>query len=82
MRRRVNGGGNVTTHEVREMAVSIPADRDLEEIMSHYPQEKPVCFNYMRARLDVLYLSEIVRQLRGCRHTDGEKLEERRLYHD
>ena len=36
----------------------------LEELLEHYPDEKPVCFNYMKAREDVLRLCGIIREQR------------------
>lgn len=63
------------THELREGEVPLPDDQDLAELLSHYPEEKPICFNYMRARLDVLHLCGIVRQLRGQirKHVQGNQ---------
>lgn len=40
-------------------AVALPS---LEELLEHYPEEKPVCFNYMKAREDVLLLCGIIRE--------------------
>lgn len=34
----------------------------LEELRRRYPEEKPVCFNYMKAREDVLLLWEIIQE--------------------
>lgn len=61
----LGGIANGLTNERRERAVALPYDQDLAELLSHYPEEKPICFNYMRARMDVLHLCGIVRQLRG-----------------
>ena len=36
----------------------------LEELLEHYPDEKPVCFNYMKAREDILQLYEIIQEQR------------------
>ena len=36
----------------------------LEELLEHYPDEKPVCFNYMKAREDILRLYEIIQEQR------------------
>ena len=40
-------------------AATLPS---LEELLEHYPNEKPVCFNYMKAREDVLRLCGTVRE--------------------
>lgn len=53
------------THKLREDEVPLPDDQDLTELLSHYPEEKPICFNYMLAHLDVLHLCGIIRQLRS-----------------
>lgn len=37
-------------------------DREIAEIMDSYPPEKPICFNYMRARADVLALCGAVKE--------------------
>jgi len=42
-------------------AAALPS---LEELLEHYPEEKPVCFNYMKAREDVLRLCGIIREQR------------------
>lgn len=34
----------------------------LEELLQRYPDEKPVCFNYRKAREDVLRLYGIVQE--------------------
>ena len=34
----------------------------LEELLEHYPDEKPVCFNYMKAREDILRLYGIIQE--------------------
>lgn len=36
----------------------------LEELLEHYPDEKPVCFNYMKAREDILRLCGIIQEQR------------------
>ena len=36
----------------------------LEELLEHYSDEKPVCFNYMKAREDILRLYEIIQEQR------------------
>ena len=36
----------------------------LEELLEHYPNEKPVCFNYMKAREDILRLCGIIQEQR------------------
>ena len=36
----------------------------LEELLEHYPDEKPVCFNDMKAREDILRLYEIIQEQR------------------
>lgn len=33
-------------------------DNTMAEIIKNYPPEKPVCFNYMKARADVLTLCD------------------------
>lgn len=38
-------------------------DCKMAEIFANYPAEKPVCFNYMRARADVLALCGAVKEL-------------------
>ena len=42
-------------------AAALPS---LEELLERYPDEKPVCFNYMRAREDVLLLYGIIQERR------------------
>lgn len=42
-------------------ATALPS---LEELLKRYPEEKPVCFNYMKAREDVLRLCGIIREQR------------------
>ena len=42
-------------------AATLPS---LEELLEHYPDEKPVCFNYMKAREDILRLYEIIQEQR------------------
>lgn len=37
----------------------------LDEIRERYPAEKPVCFNYIRAREDISLLCEAIRELTG-----------------
>lgn len=37
----------------------------LDEIRERYPAEKPVCFNYSRAREDVFLLCDMVKELSG-----------------
>jgi hypothetical protein len=39
-----------------------PALPSLEELLERYPEEKPVCFNYRKAREDVLRLCEIIQE--------------------
>ena len=34
----------------------------LEELLEHYPDENPVCFNYMKAREDILRLYGIIQE--------------------
>lgn len=34
----------------------------LEELRRRYPEEKPICFNYTKAREDVLLLWEIIQE--------------------
>lgn len=36
----------------------------LEELLERYPDEKPVCFNYRKAREDVLLLYGIIQEQR------------------
>ena len=43
---------------------------DLDEIRSKYPDYKPVCFNYMQAREDILRLCEMVERLRNKEITE------------
>ena len=40
-------------------AAALPS---LEELLEHYADEKPVCFNYMKAREDVLRLCGIIQE--------------------
>ena len=42
-------------------AATLPS---LEELLEHYPNEKPVCFNYMKAREDILRLCGIIQEQR------------------
>lgn len=42
-------------------AAEIPS---LEELLRRYPEEKPVCFNYRKAREDVLRLYKIIQEQR------------------
>ena len=42
-------------------AAALPS---LEKLLEHYPDEKPVCFNYMKAREDILRLYGIIREQR------------------
>ena len=37
----------------------------LTEIEGRYPAEKPVCFNYIRAREDISLLCEAIQELTG-----------------
>lgn len=53
-------------------AAALPS---LEELLRSYPDEKPVCFNYMKAREDVLRLCGIVReQQRKIKTMKGKSL--------
>lgn len=38
-------------------------DNTMAEIIKNYPPEKPVCFNYMKARADVLTLCDALKGL-------------------
>lgn len=40
-------------------AAAIPS---LEDLLRRYPDEKPVCFNYMKAREDILRLYGIIQE--------------------
>lgn len=42
-------------------AAALPS---LEDLLRRYPDEKPVCFNYMKAREDVLRLCGIIQEQR------------------
>ena len=35
----------------------------LDQIQEEYPEQKPVCFNYMKAREDICLLCDIIREL-------------------
>lgn len=35
----------------------------LDQIQEGYPEQKPVCFNYMKAREDTCLLCDIIREL-------------------
>lgn len=39
---------------------------ELTELKARYPDVKPVCFNYMQAREDVLSLCDIVESQAAC----------------
>ena len=38
---------------------------DLKEIKKRYPDERPVCFNYMQAREDIFFLCDLIEQQSG-----------------
>ena len=53
-------------------ATALPS---LEELLKRYPGEKPVCFNYAKAREDVLLLYRIIQdQQREIERMKGRSL--------
>lgn len=39
---------------------------ELAELKERYPDRKPVCFNYMQAREDILLLCDMVERQAAC----------------
>lgn len=56
-------------------------DTTMAEIIKNYPPGKPVCFNYMRARADVLALCGVVKELQS-QIVQMESLHQKEEQHD